>query len=70
MNSGSSAFCSEGVCSVEAFSVTSCHHTSRPSWNATSSPLRLTTTTCWTELPPFSRAASTAGLSVVGLPRR
>ena len=49
-------------------STTSCHQTSRPSFQATSWPVRRTTSTCCDRLAaPWPRASSTAGLSADAL---
>ncbi len=69
MNSGCSASNASGVCSGDCPSTASCHHLSRESSQATSWPVRRTTSTCST-IPARSTASSTAGLSADGLPRR
>ena len=67
--SGCSASKDSQVCSVDCRSTTSCHHTSRPSVNAVSCPVRRTTSTDRTS-GHFCNASSTAGLSAAGAPRR
>ncbi len=69
MNSGCSASNASGVCSADWRSTSSCHHTSRSAFQATSCPVRRTTSTCST-LSTRAIASSTAGLSADGLPRR
>ena len=57
MKSGSSAFIGSGSHSADAFSTVSWYQTSRPSFIATSPPVRFTTNTVST-MPDFSIAAS------------
>ncbi len=61
MKSGCSASNASGVCSADWRSTISCHHTSRSSFQATSWPVRRTTSTCSTPLSARSTASSTAG---------
>ena len=65
MNSGSSAPIGSGGQSAAAVAIASCHHRSRPAWNATSSPVRRTTTTC--SMLGQSAAAKSA-LAFIGMP--
>ena len=69
MNRGCSASNACGSCTSEAVATTSCHHTSRPSFQATSSPVRLTTST-FSTLGQCSTASSTAGFNGIEPPRR
>ena len=69
MNIGSSAFISSGAQSVAAAAVASSYHTSRPSTQLMSAPVRLTTNTVSTP-PHFSMAASVLTLSGIGRPPR
>src|SRR5665213_2259482 len=57
------------VCSSLWRSTTSCHQWSRPSFQATSPPVRRTTNTAFT-LGHDASASSTAGFSGLGAPRR
>ena len=67
--SGCSESKASGVCSVLAFSTVSCHHTSRPSTQPTSCPVRLTTSTVRTS-GHEETASSTAGLRADAEPLR
>ena len=69
MNSGCSLSNASGACTSGWRSTMSCHHTSRPSTQSTSPPVRLTTSTCST-LGVCSTASSTAGFSGIAEPRR
>ena len=70
--SGCSESNASGVCSGEALPTTSCHHRSVASSKGTYSPVRRTTRTWSTGLwlPSRATAASTAGFSGDGAPRR
>ena len=65
MNSGSSAPIGSGGQSATAPAIASCHHRSRPASNATSSPVRRTTTMC--SMLGHSAAAWSA-LAFIGMP--
>ena len=67
--SGCSASCASGVCSADCRATASCHHTSRPSVQSISWPVRRTTRTDLTSGQSL-RASSTAGFSAMALPRR
>jgi hypothetical protein len=68
-NSGCSASKGWAVCSGLAASTLSCHHTSRPGVQATSWPVRRTTSTC--SRSGRSRAASSAAdFTSTAFPRR
>ena len=70
MNSGCSASTATGVCWSLAVSTTSDHQTSTSSFQATSWPVRFTTSTCCTDGVPLVSASSTAGFSALAAPRR
>ena len=70
MKSGFSASKACASCSSDWPSTRSDHHVSRPWVQSTSSPVRLTTTTCSTGVSPAASAVSTAGLRLEGWPLR
>src|SRR6202012_4308796 len=68
-NSGCSASNASAWCSGDAESTTSCHHTSRPCVQGTSTPVRRTTRTC-SIVRLWGTAWSAASFSATGFPRR
>ena len=70
MNSGSSAFIGSGGQSADCAAVSSSYQTSRLSFQATSPPVRRTTTTVFTSRPCPSMAASVLAFSGILRPPR
>ncbi len=70
MNSGCSDSIPWATWVSPAAAIASCHQMSRESFQATSWPVRRTTSTFCTDVSAWSSAASTAGLRALGAPRR
>ena len=69
MNSGVSASKNSGSCTSGAMSTVSCHHTSRPSVQSMSEPVRRMTSTCSIVSTPAT-AASACAFTGTAVPRR